>query len=52
MQDYKREHLIQLLCNNDPNGCYTDEECELEGLPHITLEQAYNLCIDQELIGE
>lgn len=52
MQEYSREHLIELLCNNDSNGCYTDYACDIEDMPHMTHTEAYDLCIEQELIGE
>ena len=35
-----REELIDWLCYNDTNGCYTDEDCDAEGLPRLTLETA------------
>jgi hypothetical protein len=52
MTEYSREHLIELLCNNDPNGCYTDYACDIEDMPHMTTQEAYDLCIELELIGE
>lgn len=52
MQDFSREHLIELLCNNDSNGCYTDYACDIEDMPYMTLQEAYDLCIELELIGE
>lgn len=52
MQDYSREHYIELLCNNDSNGCYTDAACDVENMPHMTLQEAHDLCIELELIGE
>ena len=30
-----REQVLQLLADNDSNGCYTDADCDLERLPHI-----------------
>ena len=35
-----RDAIIAWLCWNDPNGCYTDEDSEAEGLPRLTLNSA------------
>ena len=35
-----REQAIKWLCWNDPNGIYTDEDSEAEGLQPITLQEA------------
>ena len=35
-----REQIIDWLCWNDRNGCYSDSDAELEGLGHLTLETA------------
>lgn len=32
--------VIAWLVWNDPNGCYTDEDCATEGLEPLTLETA------------
>jgi hypothetical protein len=51
MTKYSREHLIELLCRNDPNGCYTDAACDIEDLPYMTLQEAYDLCVEQEIFN-
>jgi hypothetical protein len=51
MTEYSREHLIELLCRNDPNGCYTDYACDIEDMPHMTPQEAYDLCVEQELFN-
>ena len=33
-----RQELIELLIWNDPNGCYSDEDCGNEGLSVLSLE--------------
>lgn len=35
-----RDSVIRWLVWADPNGCHTDEDCILEGLPIHTLETA------------
>lgn len=42
-----RESLIAWLTWNDRNGCYTDEDCDCEGLPRLSLESAAALVKDQ-----
>jgi len=37
-----REQVIDWLCWNDPNGCYTDEDAEAEGYEPLSLEEAGN----------
>ena len=35
-----RDDIIAWLCWNDANGCYTDTDSDLEGLPRLTLDDA------------
>ena len=35
-----RLKIIQFLQWNDRNGCYTDEDCDLEDIPRMTYEDA------------
>jgi len=35
-----RDAIIAWLCWNDPNGVYTDEHCEDEGLPPMPVDIA------------
>lgn len=35
-----RNQIITYLKRNDPNGCYTDDDCDAERWPHLTLEGA------------
>lgn len=46
-QEAARQNLINWLVWNDPNGCYTDADCDLEGLPRLTLISAALLYCDQ-----
>lgn len=39
--------LIRWLMENDPNGCYSDEQSILEGFSTLTQEQAYQVAIKQ-----
>jgi hypothetical protein len=41
------ESLRAWLLWNDPNGCYTDDECDAEGLPRLTLAEAQSLYREQ-----
>lgn len=36
----KRKFIIEFLQWNDKNGCYTDENCDLEDVPRMTYEEA------------
>lgn len=36
----KRKRIIEFLQWNDRNGCYTDENCDLEDIPRMTYEEA------------
>jgi hypothetical protein len=45
--NWMRSTLIKWLMNNDPNGCYSDEQNRLEGFPILTQEQAYTVAINQ-----
>lgn len=36
----KRKRIIKFLQWNDRNGCYTDENCDLEDIPRMTYEEA------------
>jgi hypothetical protein len=42
-----RLSIIRWLVWNDRNGCYTDAECESEGLEPISLDDARLLMIEQ-----
>ena len=44
---WRRSMLIRWLMENDPNGCYSDEQSLLEGFPPLTQEQAYEVAISQ-----
>nr|WP_307993406.1 hypothetical protein [uncultured Clostridium sp.] len=35
-----RKKILQFLQWNDRNGCYTDENCDLEEVPRMTYEEA------------
>jgi hypothetical protein len=45
--NWMRSTLIKWLMNNDPNGCYSDEQSRLEGFPILTQEQAYAAALNQ-----
>ena len=38
-----REQIIEWLCWNDPNGCYTDRDSEAEGYSRLTRERVVNI---------
>lgn len=40
-----REDMIDWLCANDPNGCYTDSDCETECIEPLTLVGAVSLIL-------
>lgn len=40
MYDSDRIKILQFLQWNDRNGCYTDENCDLEEVPRMTYEEA------------
>jgi hypothetical protein len=40
-----RETMIEWLCANDPNGCYTDEDAEAECFEPLTLNGAVSLIL-------
>ena len=42
-----RESLIAWLEWNDPQGCYSDADCEAEGLVPLTLAELRALYADQ-----
>ena len=46
-KNWMRSTLIKWLMNNDPNGCYSDDQSRLEGFPILTQEQAYTVAINQ-----
>lgn len=39
-QEIKRVKIIKFLQWNDRNGCYTDENCDIEVVPRMTYEDA------------
>lgn len=41
-----REALIGECATNDANGCWTDEDCEREGLPAATADELRALMLD------
>ena len=43
-----RESLIQVLLSIDPNGCYTDSDCEANGYRPLTAEEALELILELE----
>ena len=38
--DKQRIKIVKFLQWNDKNGCYTDENCDLEHIPRMTYEDA------------
>ena len=40
MNDNDRIKILNFLQWNDRNGCYTDENCDLEEVPRMTYEEA------------
>ena len=46
LKNSSRQDLIDFMVWNDRNGCFTDQECEEEGLPILTFEDASNLISD------
>ena len=47
IRDGTREEIINWLCWNDPNGCYSDEDSRAEGYPLLSLEQAKQIMTEQ-----
>lgn len=43
-----REALIRILLSIDPNGCYTDSDCEANGYRPLTTEEALELIKELE----
>lgn len=39
-KERERKVIIEFLQWNDSNGCYTDENCDLEDVPIMTYEEA------------
>lgn len=50
IQSNDRDRVITWLMWNDRNGIYSDNDCDNEGLPRLTLEMAMEYMITQ--IGE
>lgn len=51
----KRRLITEFLQWNDRNGCYTDENCDLENIPRMTYEEAkkyFFIVINQEFYYE
>ena len=46
-----RESLIRTLLSIDPNGCYTDSDCEANGYGPLTAEEALELIRELEQDG-
>ena len=47
--DSSRDDLIAWLCANDRNGCYSDEDCKIEGLSRTSVVGAWaliELCLE------
>lgn len=42
-----REQIIEWLCWNDPNGCYTDDDSASEGYSPLTLAQVRHIMDEQ-----
>lgn len=42
-----RLELIKWLMNNDPNGCYSDQDSINEGYEPITREEALRIALNQ-----
>jgi hypothetical protein len=40
LKERRRIRITEFLLWNDRNGCYTDENCDLEGIPRMTCEDA------------
>lgn len=50
-----RKRIIEFLQWNDNNGCYTDEDCDLEDIPRMTYEEAkkyFFIVVNQEFYYE
>ena len=47
MTSNNRERVISWLCWHDPNGVYTDEDSEAEGMSPLTLDEARQIMRDQ-----
>ena len=47
LESGSREDIINWLVWNDSNGCYTDEDNELESFDPLTLEQAREIMAGQ-----
>ncbi len=47
LQSMNRDQLISWLCQNDRNGCYTDEDAAAEGWPPLTRAEALELALGQ-----
>jgi len=47
-----RLNVIKWLCWNDKNGCFTDEDCDLEEMPRIGLLVGMDLIEEMILSGE
>lgn len=43
-----RNALIRILLSIDPNGCYTDSDCEANGYKPLTAEEALELIKELE----
>lgn len=41
--DSSREELIRFLAFYDPNGCWTDQDNQREGMPPLTLPGAWEM---------
>ena len=39
-KEIKRIKITEFLQWNDRNGCYTDENCDLEDIPRLTYDDA------------
>ena len=42
-----RQAIIDWLVWNDPNGVYTDEDSDIQGMPRLTLESAKTIMARQ-----
>lgn len=46
-QAMSREHVIDWLCWNDPNGCYSDDQCAAEGMDPNETDELLDMMIQQ-----
>lgn len=47
VKNLSRNQLIQWLCENDPNGIYSDKDSINEGMPILGIKEARELVLNQ-----